>query len=156
MAKRFLDALDDTEIRVLNGDGGWPSPLGKNAEQYRVGDLLRDTYQSLHGGGWGAISDELVAAGGGSTFVAQSGQLHPVNTVAGAATITPPSNPQPGDAFSVVDARASFGTNPCTIAVTGRLVNGAAAVADIVLSANGASAELIWLSDTIGWARIRS
>lgn len=154
MARFFDDEMDDTEVSIL--DGGRPSPLGKDAEKFLVGTQLRATYNALHSGGWGSIADELEAGAGGSTFGTYAGRVYPVNTTLGVATVTPPLNPRRGDAFAVVDARNTFNSNNCVIAVTGLLVNGSVAVADITLATDGEYAEFVWMSDLIGWKRIRS
>lgn len=72
-----------------------------------------------------------------------------VNTTVAPRTMTLPATPAFNEVVSVKDYSGTFGTNNCTIARNGELIDGAAA--DKVLNTNGQAVELTYSGATYGW-----
>lgn len=66
-------------------------------------------------------------------------------------TLTLPANPKSGARVGVADAGLGFGTNPCTVARNGRLLEGAAA--DLTLGVAGEGRRWWFRGDTGDWVR---
>lgn len=77
----------------------------------------------------------------------------PVNSTGGAKTIVPPSNPQTGDWFGVIDSRAQALVNNITIDFSGssQKINGS--VTNSAINSNGAVVKFIYINSTVGWVR---
>lgn len=84
---------------------------------------------------------------------AKKGAWLPVNTTTVAITVGPPSNPNPGDWFGVLDSRAQSGANAITVDFSGagQKLNGS--VTNGIISTNGASVRYTWFNSTIGWGK---
>lgn len=73
----------------------------------------------------------------------------PVDTTAGAVTITLPSSPIDGQRFHIFDAKGAAATNNITIARNGKTINGAAA--NLVIATAYGGYQLIYSSSLGGW-----
>ncbi len=84
---------------------------------------------------------------------AKKGAWLPVNSTGGAKTIVPPSNPQTGDWFGVIDSRAQALVNNITIYFSGssQKINGS--VTNSAINSNGAVVKFIYINSTVGWVR---
>ena len=71
------------------------------------------------------------------------------DTSGGTWTLTLPASPQQGDKVRIVDVRGTFDTNNLTVSRNGSTIMGDAA--DMVVSTEGASFELIYSDSTRGW-----
>ena len=98
------------------------------------------------------------AGGGGSSwqavktadFTAVAGEGYPVNTTAGAVTVTLPASPSVGDFIQVVDYAGTFQTNALTIAASGSdKIEGQAL--NFAIKSQRAGATLTYVDATQGW-----
>lgn len=84
-----------------------------------------------------------------SNFTASKFTLHQVNTTSAEITVTPPSSPQIGDRFAVVDARLTAATNNITVNFGAQLVYGQND--SYIINVNGGFAEFIYMGSSTGW-----
>ena len=98
------------------------------------------------------------AGGGGSSwqsvktgdFTAVAGEGYPINTTAGAVTVTLPASPSVGDFVQVVDYAGTFQTNALTIAASGS-DKIESETANFVIKAQRAGATLTYVDAIQGW-----
>jgi hypothetical protein len=85
-----------------------------------------------------------------ANYTAVNGDQIIVDTSSSAVTITLPASPSVGDEVTIIDAKASFGSNNLTIGRNSSNILGAAS--DLTVSTNGAAFTLVYLNATRGWA----
>lgn len=83
-------------------------------------------------------------------YTAVNGDQVIVDTSSAAVTITLPSSPNVGDEVTIIDAKASFGSNNLTVGRNSSNILGSAS--DLTVSTNGAAFTLVYLNATRGWA----
>jgi len=71
------------------------------------------------------------------------------DTSGGGYTVTLPATPNKGDTIRIFDVAKSFDSNTLTIARNGKLIMGDAA--DLTVTTEGASFDMIFYNDTYGW-----
>ena len=148
------------DIGNTNGTGSVAVPSGTTAQrptgangQLRYNSTT-NSFEGYANGAWGAIG----GGGGGAgswqavqtaAFTAVAGNAYPVNTTAGAITVTLPASPTAGSYIVVTDYARTFGTNTCTLAPNGNKISGS--TSNVILNTNGCSVNLVYLDTTQGW-----
>jgi len=84
-----------------------------------------------------------------TTYTASSFQTLWCNTSGGGYTVTLPATPNKGDVVRIVDVAKTFDSNTLTVGRNGKPIMGDAA--DLTVTTEGASFDLIFYNDTYGW-----
>ena len=119
-----------------------PTAAGTNGQIVSVDGSGNLSFVDNSGGtAWQAVKT--------ANFTAVAGQGYFLNTTSGAKTVTLPSSPTLGDEIRLVDYAATFDTNPCTIARSGKNIQGVNS--DLVISTERAAFGLVFVDNTQGW-----
>jgi len=131
-------------LRKMGGLASGDEPTADEVTDARIAynSMLRSMFGTIIGP---RLSPQAAAA----SLTAEPGGQYQI--AASAITITLPVNPRNGARVGVVDSNLNFATNTCTIARSGRLLEGAAA--NISLTTAGASRTWFFRGDTGNWIR---
>jgi hypothetical protein len=99
---------------------------------------------------WAAVSGGALWQSAQTTnFTAVKAYGYPINTTAGAITVTLPAAPAIGDFIHLVDYAGTWGTNNVTVSPNGGKIQGSTSSA--VLSTNREAIALVYIDSTQGW-----
>lgn len=129
--------------------------IGYNAtttenQQFRIGGTGSNTL-NLSVGGYAHFEKgiRLTTDSSSTSFSAMAGTLYFVDATA-PISINPPTLPQAGDTFEIMDRLDLFATNNVTVNFTGTKFNGASSIS-LVLNVSGISARFVYVNATTGW-----
>lgn len=127
-----------------------PSTVANGTLRYNTTTSAVEGYVA---GAWGSIG----GSGGGPTWqnvitsntTVSVGNAYPVNTTSSAIWVTLPANPNAGNSIIVTDYSRTWSANAVTLNPNGKNIQ--ASNANVVLSTNGQSVNLVYIDDTQGW-----
>jgi len=147
-----------TRGKMDNTSGILVPPRGPQVTRPTGSDLLEgglrydqdlNRFEYYNGSQWYGVGQwqNIDVSGNGTTLV--PGQQAFCNTSSGAFTITLPSNPIKGDSVRIFDTHKTFDTQNLTIARNGNPIMGDNA--DLTVSTEGASFEMVFYDGSQGW-----
>lgn len=108
--------------------------------------------ETYNGSAWVTSGGLLMQSVQTANFTAVAGNSYPVNTTAGAITVTLPASPLSGQQVCIFDYAGTAATNYIAINPNGGKINGLAANA--VTSTARASSTLVYVDSTQGWVDV--
>ena len=84
-----------------------------------------------------------------ANFAAVAGNAYPVDTTAGAVTVTFPASPTAGEQIIITDYAGTFKTNNCTINPNGNKIG--SSTSNLALTLTRESVSFVYIDTTQGW-----
>ena len=149
----YIDASSVTGAIVVpvGNTAQRPATVANGALRYST---TTSSFEGYAAGAWGAIGG---SSAGGPTWqnvitsntTVSVGNAYPVNTTSSSIYVTLPSSPSAGNSIIITDYARTWSTNNVILNPNGKNVQ--ASNANVVLSTNGQSVNLVYIDSTQGW-----